>query len=279
VALVALASIKGAPGVTTSAIALASVWPAARPLVVVEVDPAGGDLAARRSLSAQPSVVSLAAAVRRDHSRREARLLDHCQDLPGGLHVVAGTPAPAEMLAAVDVVADALPLLAADAAVDVLADCGRLDSATLLTPAGEPGSARATALQRLLSSADLVLVVSRGELADLSHVQAWLPSLRSLNQSAVLLLVGKLSWHAAEVGAALGADVLSHLPEDRAGGDVVGGRSHRGGVGHLPLLRAARHAADRIIERLPEIARSSADDARVAGHEFDGVAAAAEGVP
>jgi hypothetical protein len=265
--------------VTTSAIALASVWPAARPIVVVEVDPAGGDLAARRGLSAEPSVVTLAAAVRRDHSRREARLHDHCQNLPGGLHVVAGTPAPAEMRAAVDVVADALPLLGEDAAVDVLADCGRLDSATLLTTAGEPGSARPTPLQSLLGNADLLLVVSRGELADLSHVQAWLPSLRSLNQSAVLLLVGKLSWHAAEVGAALGADVLSHLPEDRAGADVVGGHSHRGAVGHLPLLRAARHAADRVIERLPEIARSSAEDATAAGHEFDGLAAAAEAAP
>ena len=40
--LIALCSVKGAPGVTTSALALALSWP--RPVVLAELDPAGGDV-------------------------------------------------------------------------------------------------------------------------------------------------------------------------------------------------------------------------------------------
>ena len=41
--LIALASVKGSPGVTTTCLALAAAWPARRRLVI-EADPAGGDL-------------------------------------------------------------------------------------------------------------------------------------------------------------------------------------------------------------------------------------------
>ena len=44
-ALVAVASGKGAPGVTTASVVLAAVWP--RPVLMAECDPAGGDLVYR----------------------------------------------------------------------------------------------------------------------------------------------------------------------------------------------------------------------------------------
>ncbi|MCP5854114.1 hypothetical protein NL323_29700, partial [Klebsiella pneumoniae] len=43
--LIVLGAAKGAPGVTTAAVALAAVWP--RSAVVAECDPSGGDLALR----------------------------------------------------------------------------------------------------------------------------------------------------------------------------------------------------------------------------------------
>ena len=43
--LIALCSDKGSPGVTTTALALGSAW--VTPVVVVEADLAGGDLAIR----------------------------------------------------------------------------------------------------------------------------------------------------------------------------------------------------------------------------------------
>ena len=45
--LVALASLKSSPGTTTAALALCQVWPRARRVILIEADPAGGDIAAR----------------------------------------------------------------------------------------------------------------------------------------------------------------------------------------------------------------------------------------
>src|SRR5207244_2826784 len=47
---VAWCSAKGSPGVTTAVQLVAGAWPAGRPLLIVEADPAGGDLAARLGL-------------------------------------------------------------------------------------------------------------------------------------------------------------------------------------------------------------------------------------
>ena len=71
--LVAVASVKGAPGVTTTALALAAAWPAAvdggvRP-VVVEADAAGGDVAARLGLPHAPGLLDVAVAARRPDER------------------------------------------------------------------------------------------------------------------------------------------------------------------------------------------------------------------
>ena len=42
--LIALASVKSSPGVTTAALALASMWKNAERRLLVEADPGGGDL-------------------------------------------------------------------------------------------------------------------------------------------------------------------------------------------------------------------------------------------
>ena len=67
--IVTLCSDKGSPGVTTLAVALGLVWPV--PRLVLEADPAGGDLAFRMRhtdgggpLNPDPSAATLAAAVR-----------------------------------------------------------------------------------------------------------------------------------------------------------------------------------------------------------------------
>ncbi|RYJ06001.1 MAG: hypothetical protein EON52_08655, partial [Actinomycetales bacterium] len=43
--LVAFASAKGSPGVTTASLLVGALWP--RPTIVVECDPSGGDVALR----------------------------------------------------------------------------------------------------------------------------------------------------------------------------------------------------------------------------------------
>ena len=62
--LIAVGSVKGSPGATTFGLALAAQWPDSGPRILAELDPSGGDLAARFALSLSPGLVSLAAAVR-----------------------------------------------------------------------------------------------------------------------------------------------------------------------------------------------------------------------
>ena len=62
--VVALGSVRSC-GTTTVAVALAATWPAVRRVLVVELDPAGGSLAAASGWAAEPSLVTLAAAARR----------------------------------------------------------------------------------------------------------------------------------------------------------------------------------------------------------------------
>ena len=57
--LVAMVSVKGAPGVTTLAVGLATRWPRGE-AVVVEADPAGGDLSARFGLAHDPGLAAMA---------------------------------------------------------------------------------------------------------------------------------------------------------------------------------------------------------------------------
>ena len=91
-ALIAVAADKGAPGVTTTATALAAVWP--RPVVLAECDPAGGDIVYRLPgahggrLDPRRGLLSLAVAAR--HGLEPGQVWQHAQRLRGGLDVLAG---------------------------------------------------------------------------------------------------------------------------------------------------------------------------------------------
>src|SRR5947209_19017441 len=86
----AFASVKASPGVTTLCQVLALAWPEDRAVVVVEADPAGGDLAARLELRAEPGLVSLAAAGRRGLTG--AVVLEHAQDVSERAGLLGGPP-------------------------------------------------------------------------------------------------------------------------------------------------------------------------------------------
>ncbi|MGX5657160.1 hypothetical protein ACWKWC_20465, partial [Geodermatophilus nigrescens] len=124
--LIALCSAKGAPGVTTSGLALALSWP--RDVVLAELDPAGGDVLAgygRAQLSAG-GLAELELAARRGGlaGQLDAHLLH--LDAAGRARLLPGLSDPAtarhvgwERLAAALASAE-------NGAADVLADCGRL---------------------------------------------------------------------------------------------------------------------------------------------------------
>jgi MinD-like ATPase involved in chromosome partitioning or flagellar assembly len=256
VALVALTSVKGAPGVTTAALALASAWPAHRRIVLVEADPAGGDIAARFGLPADPSMVSLATSLRHERaSAAGAALLGYCQELPGGLRVLTAPVSPTEARFALDMAADSLAGLAADSRVDVIVDCGRIEASTLPSTS-EAGGTRpiAAPVTRLLMQADAVLVITSGELADLSHVQARLPTLRALNPNLSLVVRPPQIWSTDEIERELDVQIVGTLPSDAVSADVLAGREHSRHVARLPLFRAATAIAEHLVGHLPGVA-------------------------
>jgi hypothetical protein len=127
-ALIAVASDKGAPGVTTAAVALAAVWP--RPVLLAECDPSGGDILYRlpgadgKRLDPRQGVLSLAVAARKGMQPRQ--VWEYTQKLRGGLDVLVGVGS-AEQGAGLDLLWGQLGgVLARVPQADVIADCGRL---------------------------------------------------------------------------------------------------------------------------------------------------------
>jgi hypothetical protein len=126
--LIAVAADKGSPGVTTTAVALAAVWP--RPVLLAECDPAGGDLVYRLPgpggdrLDPRRGLLSLAVAARRD--LHPAQLWTHAQKLRGGLDVLLGVTSAEQGAGLEPLWGPVGSVLAGLPQADVIADCGRL---------------------------------------------------------------------------------------------------------------------------------------------------------
>ncbi len=171
-ALVAIASAKGAPGVTTAALALAALWP--RPVLLADCDTAGGDVALRMPTPAGPppdpevGLVSMAAAAR--HGLSAGSLTPHLQQVVGGLDVLVGLRSP-EQGVGLDPLWPALGgLLANLEGTDVVADLGRVGPGAPTLP--------------LLRSAHLVVLVCRPSVASVFHTRERLAALTTTLRSS-----------------------------------------------------------------------------------------------
>lgn len=164
--VLAVASVKGAPGATLTAQVLAQVWP--RPVVLVDADPAGGDLLYRcRTVDGEPldpdrGLLSLAAAARRDVE--ETSLAEHLQETAHGPSVLVGITSQ-EQLTGVGSVWSQLPSLLAAHDTDVLVDCGRLGSGAASLP--------------VAMGADALLIVVRPDIEGVAHLRSRVTQLRS----------------------------------------------------------------------------------------------------
>jgi len=235
--LIALASVKGSPGVTTTCLALAAAWPGERRLVI-EADPAGGDLGPWLGLPPAPGLTGLAAAARRDPSAGLA--WQHARELAGGLHLVAA-PAGAEQAGAclTALTSNGSAFFGALAAGPdtVVADCGRLDP-------GSPALA-------ITARADVTLLMVRPRVSDLSHLAMRADGLTRTGARMVLLLApgagrgpAEASYPAEEIAATLVLPVQASIPADPRGADaVIRCRGDLRTMGRLPLARAAASLA------------------------------------
>jgi MinD-like ATPase involved in chromosome partitioning or flagellar assembly len=227
-----LASVKGSPGVTTTACLLGSTWPDPERIVVAECDPSGGDLSARFALSARQGWSSLAASIRRGAA---GSLGEHLQTLPGGLRVLIGSR---------DTSADCARLSRhfldrerqfTDGPWDILADAGRI--------------IRGDGTQAcLFGVADRVIVVLRTDAGAVMHVKSWTDSLPSdLRGRVGLVTVGGKGYPRHEIEAFTSQSVIGHLPDDREVARAASGEpaAHRR-LHRSPLTIAAVKLAARL---------------------------------
>ena len=208
--VLALASVTGAPGVTTTAVALAVCWP--RQVILVEADPNGAS--------------AVLPGYCRGHARHDHGVLDAAvaaragtlaADLPGLLIDLPGSTArllaaltrpeqAATMDGAWPVLAPALVDAAHQAGTDLILDLGRLS---------QHGAPRP-----VLALADRVLLLTATTLPALHAVRAWLPTIRAdlvdPTRLALLLTGEGQPYRAGEIAKHLGTAVAGVLPADPA---------------------------------------------------------------
>lgn len=255
--IVAICADKGSPGVTTAAVALAMAWPGER--LVVDADPAGGDLAFRARhpttggrIRSEGGLLALAA---------DARLALSPDALPGyaqptlwGVDVICGPPNAASytpMRSLWPAVADTFAAWPGTA----FADLGRL----------YPG----TPAPALAHRATAVLVLTKVSVEYLFHLRARVPELASqlgdpsqpVNPVAVVAVAGRSDAAAAvqqiervleSVGCpvpVLGSLAIDPVSAQRLREGLVWARMGRG-----HLLRSAADVVEQIHQRWPLLA-------------------------
>jgi hypothetical protein len=251
--LIVVAADKGAPGVTTTALALAAVWP--RPVLLAECDPAGGDLAFRfpaadgERLDPRRGTLSLAVAARR--GLQPGQVWEHTQKLYGGTDVLLGVT-NADQGASLSMFWGQLgQVLASVPRADVIADCGRLGADGPVTD--------------LLAEASRVLLLTRAEVGEVIRLRDRAVALaaavekrgrRGFSADVVVIADQKnFKGELTEVANALGqgrapARVLGGIASDARAAGLL--RGHWGGkLDKSMLIRSVREIAGQLAASMP----------------------------
>lgn len=212
---IALTSIRGAPGVTTTSLLLASVLGGAP---VAEADLSGGVIAVRYELGREPGLTTLAAANPRDPDAWR----DHAQDA-GGVPVLVGPDASEAAESLWRTAGDRLAGVIGRIEPWVIVDAGRVHR---LTPA--------------VTEADVVVVLVRPDaehLVGLTH--AIRPIRRKGSGELAVVVVGDGPYRASDIQATFDHPVITHLPHDPgAAGQLLDGRGGRSTLSRSRLARA-----------------------------------------
>ena len=241
-AVIALCSASGSPGVTTTAVALAWNWP--RPVLLLEADPVGGSAILAGTFRGMREYRAGLVEIATSNLDVADALADVAEPIEGtGALFVAGPRSHLQVPSLEPLwgrLMDALDTLD-DAGQDVIVDAGRL---------GMKGSP-----EPLLALADLTLIVTRTDLVSLSAVRTWAAALRDRTpawRDAGLLLVGAgQPYSAKEVGQALGLPVVATVRDDAPASAVyhAGARADRKWATG-PYVRSVRATAEAITARI-----------------------------
>ena len=230
--LIGLLGAKGAPGVTTSSLAIAAQWP--RPAVVVDADPSGGDIAAGLGRGAWPAGCHLLELVARCRTQPLEAALRALVVRPGehAPLVLAGLGSPAQA-AAVPWATLGRGLARLDT-VDVVCDLGRY-----LHGGGNRDLAEVCDRILVVTRSTLPAVRATLRLVDLLHAG------RLGSRTGLLVVAPGEPYPADEVAAACETPLVGVLPDDpRAAAVWSDGAGAGRSLSRSPLQRAARHVAE-----------------------------------
>lgn len=243
--LIAMVSGKASPGVTTSTWALSMAW--SGPVLAVDADPAGGDMAAGLLLGrmqAGHSVLSWSAASRRMPPMEAATVIaQHVVVLPEAPHVwVMPGFQTAAQAAAMDAgswerLARALEREGAAGQRDVLVDTGRLSDASCwpVIRAAERVVLVCRRSGRSINAARNTSNVLRGQLGDLNAV-------------SLLVIDEAGSYEPQVIAHELEVPLLGTLPSDRVAAGVLSDGALAGLLGfpRSKLFKAAQRVGSHL---------------------------------
>lgn len=208
--IVAVASRKASPGVTTLTALLAGFWTEDEAIkVIIEADASGGTLAARWSrahdISWDPGLLAMSAT--RGELDRET-LPAVTQRVSDDVLVAAAPPASGQIAAALSALGErGATSLAAAPGVRAFVDCGRLHSTSLSI-----GLARRAAV---------TLVMCRPVLEDVYAVQPAIDDLTQAGCAVGLICVGSGEYDPLEIAAICETDLVGVLPNDERGANAL----------------------------------------------------------
>ena len=258
--LTCFASAKGSPGVTLTALGFAAARAAAgTSTLLLEADPSGGSLAIRYQLGRQPGLITLAAASRHGLNRNE--ITGHAQEIPGGLAAIVA-PERHDRTAAI-LRADGIRLgrFFADLPdVEIVADCGRLDSETVTS--GLP------------SEADVLYLLARPVAEEIQPAAALAATARDSGLTVAWVLIGDKPHDPAEVAEVTRTPVAAVLPDDgRAAAAMADGRAEGRGRRSRLARAIAAFASEAALVSVAETAHETVATSATAPDEAKPLAA------
>jgi MinD-like ATPase involved in chromosome partitioning or flagellar assembly len=245
--LVSLVSVKGSPGVTTAAAALAAVGAEQRGaagwrqgLDLVELDPSGGEIEALTGVTGESGLLRAATGLRPES------LAEFAVEAPAGVRSVLAPMSPPEATSTLMAAVDEWGAVLSTVGGLVVADAGRWERA-------HPAAGR-------LAGSDVVVLVCRPDAQSAEHARHVVAEVRAMSRPAPLLLVtvGVRPYGCGEVAGVLGVNPAGSLAWDPAGvtalwAEGVGGRRFRRWPSSA-LARSAREVLGAVARPLEEVA-------------------------
>lgn len=202
--LVAVAGVSGSVGVTAASLALAAWWPEGQTAGVVEVDPTGGDVAARWGVAFRPGLVEVAAAADAGGVGEEPLVygVQHLEVAGHRVGVVCAPPGGRQVAAALPVVSPPASKALNPAVGVAVADVGRL----------WPDSP----VWNLVEYAEVTVLLVEGSVSAVAHLRSHLTALSARRAGPVLVVCAGGEYLPGDVAAALAeferVEVLGAMP-------------------------------------------------------------------